>query len=227
MLTSKYPSESIKKEYSKINKDKLLSSKILEFTYNNLYTELDDKQKNKEIIINHNDGNRYLYHFNLKLEDTSISELFLYLKSFETLPVKSCLLWICTYKTKHIPINIINIKDIDWHFILVDNDLEISKHKGLISKLQKEDIIISGGEMYIDNFIYWNDKTGTLYKNMLRNNKILEDNFLSKILIPIFNTFNNTKYRKRIIKDFCSKTTYEYCEKILKDGKINVKKIKK
>lgn len=193
----------------------LITPKILQFPRKTKFRTLSDYQRYKTLKIKKPDGHKYQFKFELSIEDTAMSQKYLYLKNFDTLPKNKTLLWICSVnrpKSRHL--QTAKISDLDWHCIEVDAVEEFTKHKGLVQCLSKNDILISAGEFYITgNEIQYNHQTGMLKKCMSINEEIMGTGFLETVLVPIFNTFKNFKftYNKNILKDHTPPADYNFC----------------
>jgi hypothetical protein len=185
------------------------------------YKELRDSQRYRNIIIRKPGSHKYKFEFELSVEDTALTEMYLYQKNFSQLPRNTVFLWVCSVRKKKSKYaSIINCDDLDWHFAVVETDKELNcKHKGIISKLKKSDLLLSAGEMYCtDTHIEWNNMTGALKKNMDLNEKNLGESFIEHVLTPIFNRFpEKFSYKADIIKIYAPKITYDYCNKLYKN----------
>jgi hypothetical protein len=194
--------------------------KTLLLTKKNKYTELRDPQRYRTVIIRKPGGHKYKFEFELSLEDTALTQMFLYQKNFTSLPKNTVLLWVCSIrKQKSKKPEIFKISDLDWHFSVVETNQELNcKHKGIISKLQKNDLLLSAGEFYITaDQILWNNVSGCLKKSMLLNESLIERSFIEAILNPIFLTFpEKFEYKNDLLKTYAPVVTYEYCNKLHK-----------
>lgn len=194
--------------------------KTLLLTRKNKYKELRDSQKYRTIIIKRPQGHKYKFEFELSTEDTALTTMYLYQKNFDSLPKNTVFLWVCSIKIpKHSTPQIFKISDIDWHFSVVETDQELNcKHKGIISKLEKNDYLISAGEMYLtDTNVQWNSVSGCLKKSMFINQRRLKKSFIDAVLTPIFNTFSlKFEHNATIIGTYAPKITYEYCNSLYK-----------
>jgi hypothetical protein len=205
---------------SEENLTQCIIPKTLLLTRKNKHKELKDAQKYRTIVIRKPGSHKYKFEFTLSTEDTALTKMYLYQKNFTTLPKNTVLLWVCSidvqkYKTP----TIINFGDLDWHFSVVETDQELNgKHKGIISKLKKYDLLLSAGEMYYtDTNIYWNNTTGCLKKSMLINEERIGKSFKDHVLIPIFASYGNSfVFKAEILKEYAPKITYEYCNLLYK-----------
>ena len=224
------PQEKIKK-YKNI----LITEAVLLFKNKKHYGRLNSYQKYKKILSYCPKGIAYEFNFTLSLEHTALAPSYTYCKNLNTLPRKKVLLWVCSSKVvTTCDIHCIKDVDIDWHFLIVENTEEFSKHKGLISLLNNDDFIICAGEFYIkdDNKILWNDQTGTLNSNLDLNSDRMKAEFRDVIIDPILNLFNNRKkekwdfiYDEFIMDKYCPKINYEELNELYKN-KIFLKSYK-
>jgi hypothetical protein len=194
--------------------------KTLLLTRKNKHKELKDAQKYRTIIIRKPESHKYKFEFTLSTEDTALTQMYLYQKNFSILPKNTVLLWVCSINVeKSKTPNIINYADLDWHFSVVETAEELNgKHKGIISKLKKNDLLLSAGEIYCtDTIIHWNNTTGCLKKSMLINEERIGKSFKDHVLTPIFASYgNNFVFKAEIVKEYAPKITYEYCNMLYK-----------
>src|SRR5438132_13203555 len=78
----------------------LLTPNVLQFTRKGKFRTLSDYQKYKTIKVKKHDGHKYQFKFELSLEETAMTQKYLYLKDFSTLPKNKTLLWICSVKRR-------------------------------------------------------------------------------------------------------------------------------
>ena len=224
--------EIIKREYP-------LTNILLEFTQKEKYDKLDPIQAHRNFEMTDPKTNiAYQIEFHLTLEDTIKAPHYLYQQNFDKLLDQTLYLWVCTVRTcKHNLISDLGIYEanwdiIHWHFVQVENELELtSKHKGLISQLSNKDFIVGAGEIYLDrenSLLYYNTQTGCIKKSMhknsfkigySRNKPPLPSDlyFRKKLLLPLIKIISDgyeVIYDNDLRKTYAPPLTYDYIEDV-------------
>lgn len=209
-------------EISAIEKSQFIVPKTLFLNRKNKYAKLHKLQSNRTITIRKPNSHKYEFDFEISLDDTGLTEMFLYQKNFTTIPKDIVLLWVCSVKRiKSSTSHKITVSEIDWHFSIVETKEELtSKHKGIISRLKKQDLLIAAGEIYkTDSEIRWNNITGALKRNMQFNEQIIGGSYANLVLTPIMQkcTEQNIIFDKDILKKYAPDITYDYCNMLMKN----------
>ena len=195
---------------------------LLRCTRKSRYTKLSKNQKKKRVVIQKpNSDIIYEYEFKLGLDHVSKSHMYLYEKNLNNIPKGYPLLWVCSVKKSRRDIEYFNLKDLDWHFSVVESKLEMtSKHKGIISHLTPDDGIIFAGEMYIHAVdILWNDTTGTV-KSLLHYNSEQLGYDCRRVLENILTQFGSCKYVDDLVERFATDINYKYVNDIYEKGQF-------
>lgn len=215
------------------------SNIVMELTHKSDHKKLTYNQKYRDIkVINPENNCIYNYQFNLSTSDTGLADSILYEKDFYKLEYNEVYLFVCTiqaYKNNiikdHPVIYEAKKENIYWHFLNVDSNADIiSKHKGLIEKIDDNDFILAAGEIYrTKEKLIYNLQTGCIKESMFRNSenikydlekKCIENPncylFYKKIFKPLIKSIDDTA----IIDDYLrttygKKVTYEYLEELI------------
>lgn len=204
--------------------------------------------------------NQKLYNikFDLDLSDTGLpvgGGDFYYQDNLDNLENKKIYLFVCSVHTcKHniIPDNAVtlyeaNASNISWHFLCTNSKVDVvTKHKGIVQKLNNKDLLVFAGEMYIDkDKVVYNLQTGCLKEFIFKNNENIVyheeketvktsckryNQIIAKPLIQKLAGTKEINFDDNLRKKYGEEITYDYLLSVIKQyPQLNytIKRVKK
>lgn len=137
-------------------------------------------------VYNHR-GVQWQYRFDLKLSDTNIGECVLNCTSFDDIKADTIYLYVVSVRVhtdnllldKPLQIHSIDMSDVHTHILAAPHNVDfITKHKGIISQLPADELLLCAGEVLrkSDGTLIYNLQSGALRNNMFKNNENLHYN---------------------------------------------------
>jgi hypothetical protein len=203
--------------------------------------KLLDYQKKPKFKVTNKNGKEYLYKFNLTLKDTNMGECLMMQKDFKNIKTNTIYLFVCTAlcdesnKLLQTPKDIYEVKEsnIFLHFLSSPHNVDfIGKHKGIVQQLNTNHLLLFAGEIYkTEVSLIYNLQSGTLRKNMFKNNENLcynktagipkkanADTFHDVIALPVLKklTKDNLILDNKLRNNYGIPVTHNHIKELLK-----------